>query len=119
MKKFLGFTALAAVFVLTSCGGSNAEIVCTGIESFVGVEMEAVTVLTAQVDGNYVTAADIVMRIDTSEIDSDHAELIADQWDSEIEGDYIVVSDSEEIGEEFISVEQFRQQMEVDGFTCK
>ncbi|MCL2560004.1 MAG: hypothetical protein FWE07_05900 [Turicibacter sp.] len=123
MKKLLGLTALVAVLVLAACGGgSSNDVVCTGEIDFWGVEMQMTA--TPAIDGDYVTSVEMEMRmdlstlgIDVSELDDEDIAALEEDMDGVIDGDYIVVTDSETLpaGE---TLEDFIADMEMLDLTC-
>ena len=117
MKKLLGLTALAAVFVLAACGGgSSDEIVCTIEEEIMGVQMSMT--ITAQSEDGYITTGVVEGRINVSDLDSDQAELFANMFEGEVEGDYFVFSETEDATGEEMTVDEFIEEAEAEGATC-
>lgn len=113
MKKLLGLSALAAVLVLTACGGSDDTATCTISED--GFSATA----TATADGDYVTSIEAEIRFYVGDMDEDLREGFAEAWEGELDGDYVVIEEIEDDFEEGdLTLEDFIAEAEEDGATC-
>jgi len=125
MKKILGLTSLAVVFLLTACG-VDGETVCTMEEIFFGGSMLA----RIESDDNEITSATMELRIDISDMSD---EEIQDQIDSEmrhsddvdyeIDGDTLIFSQTiggADLASEGLSrnLSEMVAEMEGNGATC-
>jgi len=118
MKKLLGAVSLLAILVLTACGSDDDTVVChletqgVNTETTIYVEdgyaVRSVTVAREYADG--ATEEDIEFL----------RELMGDEIDIEIDGDYIVISyeiDLEEFGDTD-PIDEVVDELEADGFDC-
>jgi hypothetical protein len=117
MKKLLGLTALVAVLVLSACGGSSSdekETVCTAEEA--GMEF----ILTAKSEDGEITSLENQSRMPVSELGEEAAEMMAEQDGAEIDGDYLVITETIDLEDLQLptDLEEFIEQMEATGFTC-
>ena len=112
MKKILSLSALVALLVLTACG-STVETVCTF--NMFGEEM----IFIAESEDGVITSITTEMRIDISglDLDSDALEAMAEDEGGVIQGDEIVVTETETDLEE--DLDDFISGMELIGATCE
>lgn len=110
MKKLLGLTALAAVLVLSACDGSSDETVCR-VE-----EMGSEVVVTIASEDGIITSRETETRIAISELGEELAEMMAEEDGVQIDGDYLVVSETESVDGE--DLDELIEEMESMGATC-
>jgi len=107
MKKLLGLSALAAVFVLSACGGSSSDDTVCELD-MMGLD----AVFTATVEDDQVTH--VALKIDVSDLDEEEAEIMEQMIPGvSLEGDYLVHDEDEDM-----ALEDFIEEMEDMGATC-
>jgi hypothetical protein len=116
MKKLLGLSAITALFVLTACGESSDETVCTMAVGEEGIEMT----LTAQSEDGEITSIDFETRLDISELDEDFVEMMIEEDGVELDGGYIVSTQTVTPGELSVptDLDEFIEELEDQGATC-
>ena len=129
MKKLLGLVALATILVLAACGGSSTDETAVCTVDMMGLRMT----ITAQSEDGDITSIEVAMRLplidfelDASDVDLESDEMQAMlrnmgfEGDVDIDGDYLVVTDSgtaAELG--FAStIDEFIEEAEAGGATC-
>jgi len=119
MKKLLGLTALAAVLVLTACGGNTEETVCT-MERW-GDEFK----ITVQSEDGEIISAVMEERIDVSDWDADEIEeeiewMAEDGLDCDYNSGILVCTEtiSAEDMDGETDLAEFIDAMEAMGATC-
>jgi len=133
MKKLLGLTALAAVFVLAACGGGSGsssadETVCS--MDMMGMNM----VITVQADDGDITSAELEVRLplDSFGLEAGDVDLESDEitgmlsgmgfdGDVSLDGDYLVVTESGTAAELSLDsdLDEFIAEAESMGGTCE
>lgn len=124
MKKILGLTSLAVVFLLVACGGNN-ETVCINEDNFFGGELIA----RFESSDNEITSATMELRLDISGMSDEEIQDEIDREtsdggvDYEIDGDTLIFSQTIEgdgLDAERISrnLEEMIALMEDSGATC-
>ena len=113
MKKLIGLSALFAVLLLVACGGGTEEMVCTVSAELFGYELT----ITAQVEGDVVTAVVMETRQDISGEDEETIELMLEAWEgSTIDGNYIILVESSD--DEEMDLDEFLEDIEILGGSC-
>jgi len=125
MKKILGLTSLAVVFLLVACGGNN-ETVCINEDNFFGGELIA----RFESSDNEITSATMELRLDISGMSDEEIQDEIDREtsdggvDYEIDGDTLIFSQTIEGGDELDALrisrnlEEMIADMEDSGATC-
>jgi len=113
MKKLLGLSVLVVVLVLSACGSSD-ETVCT--IRMLGEEMTFI----AESEDGVITAITTEIRIDISGLFEDEIADIVEAEGGVVEGNYIVVSETETPSSIGMSAEidAFRAGIELIGGSC-
>jgi len=128
MKKLLGLTGLAALFVLAACGGSDTVTTSCEVDAM-GMEMT----MTAESEDGEITSIEAEVRmplamlgVEAADVDLESDELadmlagMGFDGDVDLDGDYLVVTDSgtaEELGES-ADLDEFIAGAEALGGTC-
>ena len=117
MKKLLALTGLAALLILTACGGNSGgdETVCTFEDSIHSVR------LTVESEDGQVTSVNSEERIDITdwdeeEIEEEKAWAEADGLSCSVSGSTLVCTGSEDVDN--MELDDFVDRMESRGATC-
>ena len=108
MKRLLGLGALVTLLVLSACGGS-VETVCR-------IDMFGEMVFIAESEDGIISTITTEMRIDISGLSSDEIEEMIEDQGGIVEGDELVVTETETGLEE--DLEDFISGMELIGASC-